>query len=186
MSLTESRKLPEVVPRKSAVGRMCEVGSRVATKMPPLPVNLRHRSPSIFAGGHSLKSAGIIFALARIVIVLSFRAWAKISLAIIERVSVPMVNHRKEFASYNHVHHKHGRLLASSFSGGVEAFIGVTPYGVPIPLRQSRKIFGVNDGVFPLSQRNKAYILVRRLGNGVPNLRLSGHFAPPMQIATQP
>lgn len=115
--------------------------------------------------------------------VLGPSAFSEILPSVIQGVVVLMIAFLLSFfAAKNHAMHVQSSwiwiaLATFAAANSIETSSIWTPPREPIPLIQPLEIFGIDNRGLSLSQGNKSVRLVQRLSNGMPLLRLSGHWS---------
>lgn len=100
-----------------------------------------------------------------VISILCMCGFTEIPSSIIECVAIFVVSFFLWCAVQNNSVHTNYFPFVSS--DGIKAFGVVIPLSTPVPLVEPFEIFGVNDGVLPLRQWDKAIGLVERLNNCV-------------------
>jgi hypothetical protein len=150
------------------VGVGCFLGGIKQAEVNFSVIYSQFRAPffTYFVPPNSLKSTCIASFFWSIAPILGMAAFSKIVSAIIQSVSIPMV----DLLSWESVHNQTVHSTVTVFGAGlgsVETFCIFIPIGPPIPLREPFKIFGINDCSLSSCERNQAVRLIERLDNFV-------------------
>lgn len=126
---------------------------------------------------NTLESAFIITANFGILDIIGLCTVPEILLSVIEAVSIPMIYLLFAVVAKNFSMHSGSELFAVYFriTMRVKTVCVRIPVSKPNALSQTFVIFGINDGVLALCKRDQAVGWIRRLSNGVPWKRLTGH-----------
>lgn len=129
---------------------------------PTIRADVRLPLPGSFVEGHTFESALARATKSYVSLILRMGAWAKIRLSVIQRIVSDVV----AFASEHFGVHTNDPSVGSP-SLRVETSRVRTPVGKPVELHQPIKVFGIDDGILPLRERNVSVRLFEWLGDFV-------------------
>ncbi len=144
--------------------------------------NLCGPSPNVIVKIHALILADTILVLFFVHGIFGACAFPEIFLAVVQSIMIPMIYLFSFFAMEDFAVHSNCLKHILFFNGTPTSSIKTSslrcPHSKPMPLIESRKIFGIDDGDLALREGNKSVRFTERLNN-------SFAFQPIMRLRTR-